>query len=105
MFAINKEVGYELIQQGQHRDGRSRPGDRSPVVRGFAVSVNGFGETGASIGLTGRSGEGQGLQEPSLMLVCERLRYVASKAWGTKRYMRMKHLEEEGLDDSLMTVS
>jgi transposase-like protein len=30
----------------------------------------------------------------ALMLVCARLRYVASKAWGTKRYMSMKHLEE-----------
>lgn len=30
----------------------------------------------------------------ALMLVCARLRYVASKAWGTKRYMSMSHLEE-----------
>lgn len=30
----------------------------------------------------------------ALMLVCARLRHVASKAWGTKRYMNMKHLEE-----------
>jgi len=30
----------------------------------------------------------------ALMLVCARLRHVASKAWGTKRYMSMKHLEE-----------
>jgi len=30
----------------------------------------------------------------ALMLVCTRLRYVAGKAWGTKRYMSMKHLEE-----------
>lgn len=30
----------------------------------------------------------------ALMLVCARLRYVASKSWGTKRYMSMKHLEE-----------
>ena len=40
----------------------------------------------------------------ALMLVCARLRYVASKAWGTKRYMSMKYLEEEVLDVSLMTV-
>ncbi|NLC47550.1 MAG: IS256 family transposase, partial [Firmicutes bacterium] len=33
----------------------------------------------------------------ALMLVCARLRYVASKVWGTKRYMSMKHLEEEAL--------
>jgi putative transposase len=30
----------------------------------------------------------------ALMLVCARLRHVASKDWGTKRYMSMKHLEE-----------
>lgn len=30
----------------------------------------------------------------ALMLVCVRLRHVASKAWGTKRYMSMTHLEE-----------
>lgn len=30
----------------------------------------------------------------ALMLVCARLRHVASKAWGTKKYMSMKHLEE-----------
>ncbi|CDX03131.1 Transposase, Mutator family [Desulfitobacterium hafniense] len=30
----------------------------------------------------------------ALMLVCARLRHVASKAWGTKPYMSMKHLEE-----------
>jgi len=30
----------------------------------------------------------------ALMLVCARLRHVASKAWGTTRYMSMKHLEE-----------
>jgi len=30
----------------------------------------------------------------ALMLVCARLRNVASKAWGTKRYMSMTHLEE-----------
>jgi len=37
----------------------------------------------------------------ALMLVCARLRHVASKAWGTKRYMSMKHLEEmqKELDD------
>ena len=30
----------------------------------------------------------------ALMLVCARLRYVASKEWGTKRYMSMRHLED-----------
>lgn len=30
----------------------------------------------------------------ALMLVCARLRHVAGKAWGTKRYMSMTHLEE-----------
>jgi len=28
------------------------------------------------------------------MLVCARLRYVATKEWGTKRYLNMKHLYE-----------
>ncbi len=28
----------------------------------------------------------------ALMLVCARLRHVASQAWGTKRYMSMNHL-------------
>ena len=30
----------------------------------------------------------------ALMLVCARLRHVASTVWGTKRYMSMKALEE-----------
>lgn len=30
----------------------------------------------------------------ALMLVCARLRHVTSKAWGTKRYMSMTHLDE-----------
>lgn len=30
----------------------------------------------------------------ALMLVCARLRYVASKSWGTRCYMNMKHLQE-----------
>lgn len=30
--------------------------------------------------------------ESALMLVCARLRYVASKDWGTKRYLNMRHL-------------
>ena len=30
----------------------------------------------------------------ALMLVCARLRHVASKAWGTRRYMNMTHLDE-----------
>jgi putative transposase len=30
----------------------------------------------------------------ALMLVCARLRHVASKDWGTKRYMSMAHLDE-----------
>jgi putative transposase len=40
----------------------------------------------------------------ALMLVCARLRHVATKAWGVKRYMNMKHLEELGLDNSQVTV-
>jgi len=37
----------------------------------------------------------------ALMLVCARLRYVASKAWGTKRYMSMNHLEEMQKEQNL----
>lgn len=40
----------------------------------------------------------------ALMLVCARLRYVASKAWGTKRYMSMKHLDEMAPDYSQVTA-
>ena len=36
----------------------------------------------------------------ALMLVCARLRHVASTAWGTKRYMSMKHLDDAGIADS-----
>ena len=40
----------------------------------------------------------------ALMLVCARLRHVATKAWGIKHYMNMKHLEELSLDNSQITV-
>lgn len=30
----------------------------------------------------------------ALMLVCARLRYIAGKAWGTRRYMSMTHLDD-----------
>ncbi len=39
----------------------------------------------------------------ALMLVCARLRHVASKAWGTKRYMSMKHLEDMQKEEALVT--
>jgi len=39
------------------------------------------------------------------MLVCARLRYVASKDWGTKRYMSMIHLEVlDVMTDSQVTA-
>ncbi len=38
----------------------------------------------------------------ALMLVCARLRHVASKAWGTKRYMSMRHLEEMNKEANLV---
>ena len=31
--------------------------------------------------------------ESALMLVCARLRHVASSDWGTKRYLNMDHLK------------
>jgi len=36
----------------------------------------------------------------ALMLVCARLRHVASTAWGTNRYMSMKHLDSTGSAES-----
>lgn len=38
----------------------------------------------------------------ALMLVCARLRHVASKAWGTKMYMSMRHLEEMNKEKNLV---
>ena len=35
----------------------------------------------------------------ALMLVCARLRHVASTQWGSKKYMNMKHLEA-AMDDA-----
>lgn len=32
--------------------------------------------------------------ESALMLVCARLRHIASNSWGTKRYLNMKHLAD-----------
>jgi putative transposase len=40
----------------------------------------------------------------ALMLVCTRLRHVASKAWGTKRYMSMIHLDEMQKEASNFTA-
>ena len=37
----------------------------------------------------------------ALMLVCARLRYVATKEWGTKRYLNMKHLYEMEKENDL----
>ena len=37
--------------------------------------------------------------ESALMLVCARLRYVASSSWGTKRYLNMKHLKSMMLSE------
>lgn len=37
----------------------------------------------------------------ALMLVCARLRYVATKEWGTKRYLNMKHLYEMEKENEL----
>lgn len=40
----------------------------------------------------------------ALMLVCARLRHVASTAWGTKRYMSMKHLDVAGSSETDFVV-
>ena len=35
------------------------------------------------------------------MLVCARLRHIATKEWGTKRYLNMKHLYEMEKENEL----
>ena len=37
----------------------------------------------------------------ALMLVCARLRHVAGTQWGNKKYMNMKHLEDDLEDASI----
>ena len=37
----------------------------------------------------------------ALMLVCARLRHIASTQWGNKKYMNMKHLEATVEDASI----
>jgi transposase-like protein len=39
--------------------------------------------------------------ESALMLVCARLRHIATKEWGTKRYLNMKHLYEMEKENEL----
>lgn len=41
----------------------------------------------------------------ALMLVCARLRHVASKDWGTKRYMSMTHLHEMQKEEATPMVA
>ena len=41
----------------------------------------------------------------ALMLVCARLRHVASKAWGTKRYMNINHLYDMQKEESNQVVA
>ena len=36
----------------------------------------------------------------ALMLVCARLRHVAGSDWGTRRYMNMKHLREQDIEQT-----
>lgn len=38
----------------------------------------------------------------ALMLVCARLRHVASTQWGSKKYMNMKHLENTGSESDFL---
>ena len=37
--------------------------------------------------------------QSALMLVCARLRHIASNSWGTKRYLNMKHLADLMTDE------
>ena len=42
--------------------------------------------------------------QSALMLVCARLRHVAGTQWGTRRYMNMDHLAEQGDDTATDTI-
>lgn len=42
--------------------------------------------------------------QSALMLVCARLRHVAGTQWGTRRYMNMDHLAEQGDDTTTDTI-
>ena len=43
--------------------------------------------------------------ESALMLVCARLRHVASTNWGTKRYLNMEHLTSMLLSDEEINIA
>lgn len=43
--------------------------------------------------------------ESALMLVCARLRHVASSEWGTKRYLNMEHLRSMILSEEEETLA
>ena len=43
--------------------------------------------------------------ESALMLVCARLRHVASSEWGTKRYLNMEHLKSMILSEEEETMA
>ena len=40
--------------------------------------------------------------QSALMLVCARLRHIASNSWGTKRYLNMKHLADLMSDEAYL---
>ena len=40
--------------------------------------------------------------QSALMLVCARLRHIASNSWGTKRYLNMKHLADLMTDEAYL---
>ena len=43
--------------------------------------------------------------ESALMLVCARLRHVASSSWGTKRYLNMEHLKSMLLSEEESSIA
>lgn len=40
-------------------------------------------------------------RQTSVLMECNRLRYVAGTHWGNKKYMKMKHLEASVEDTSI----
>ena len=40
--------------------------------------------------------------QSALMLVCARLRHIASNSWGTNRYLNMKHLADLMTDETYL---
>ena len=67
------------------------------VLVAIGVSEDGYREIRRRTRVVGCFPDG----ESALMLVCARLRHIATKEWGTKRYLNMKHLYEMEKENEL----